>query len=141
MIRTANGSGGSRLVVRDCRRRSVVLSPSSNAELPMLDIAYIRNNVQTVKANIANRGVKADVDRAVALDDERKGLETQKQAREQRANEVSKQIPKEKDPAAKQQLLAESKSLREQITGLDKQLKQVIEDRDAILLTIPNMTH
>jgi seryl-tRNA synthetase len=107
----------------------------------MLDIADIRKNLQAVKDNIANRGVRADVDRAVALDDERKRLETEKQALQQRANEVSQQIPREKDPAAKQKLIAEGKSLREQVAGLEKQLGQVEEDRDAVLLTIPNMTH
>jgi seryl-tRNA synthetase len=107
----------------------------------MLDIAFIRDNLEAVKKNCDNRNVKADVDRVVALDDERKRLAQQTQSVQQRQNELSKLIPKEKDAARKQELIAEGKRLREEAAGLEKQFKQVEQDRDAALLTIPNMTH
>ena len=40
----------------------------------MLDPQYIRDNLDAVKANCKDRNVTADVDRVVALDDERKRL-------------------------------------------------------------------
>ena len=40
----------------------------------MLDAAFIREHLDAVKANCRNRNVKADVDRVVQLDDERKRL-------------------------------------------------------------------
>lgn len=40
----------------------------------MLDSQYIRDNLDAVKANCKNRNVNADVDRVVALADERKRL-------------------------------------------------------------------
>jgi seryl-tRNA synthetase len=107
----------------------------------MLDIHFLRENLAAVTANCVNRNVKADPERAVQLDDERKHLVQEKQVLEQRANEVSKLIPKEKDAAKKQELIQEGKSLREKVTAADKQTKQVEADRDAVLLTIPNMTH
>ena len=54
---------------------------------------------------------------------------------------MSKLIPKEKDAAKKQELIAEGKTLREQVAGLEKQLEQVKEDLRAALVLIPNMTH
>jgi seryl-tRNA synthetase len=107
----------------------------------MLDTAFIRENLQAVKENCVNRGVKADVDRVVALDDERKRLLSEAQAKQQRANEVSKAIPKEKDPAIKQQLIAEGRTLREGVAALEQQVKKVEQDLHAVKLTIPNMTH
>jgi seryl-tRNA synthetase len=107
----------------------------------MLDAAFIRENLDAVKTNCRNRNVKADVDRVVQLDDERKRLVQQTQVIQQRQNEVSKLIPKEKDPARKQELIAEGKRLREEVVGLEKQLKDVQEQLHAALLTIPNMTH
>jgi seryl-tRNA synthetase len=107
----------------------------------MLDAAFVRANVEAVKANCLNRGVRADVDRVVELDDNRKRLLQQNQLSDQRRNEVSKLIPKEKDAAKKQELIAEGKTLREQVGVLEKQVKQVEEDLRAVLLTIPNMTH
>src|SRR5579871_1930333 len=107
----------------------------------MLDAAFIREHLDAVKANCRNRNVKADVDRVVQLDDERKRLVQQTQVIQQRQNEVSKLIPKEKDPAKKQELITEGKRLREEVVGLEKQLKEIQEQLHAALLTIPNMTH
>jgi seryl-tRNA synthetase len=107
----------------------------------MLDAAFIRENLAAVKANCVNRKVDVDVDRVVALDDERKRLAQQTQHVQQRQNEVSKLIPKEKDPAGKQALIAEGKALREQATTLEKQYKQAQDDLHAALLLIPNMSH
>ncbi len=107
----------------------------------MLDAAFIREHLEAVKANCRNRNVKADVDRVVQLDDERKRLIQQTQVIQQRQNEVSKLIPKEKDPARKQELIAEGKRLREEAAGGEKQLKEIQEQLHTALLTIPNMTH
>lgn len=107
----------------------------------MLDIHFIRTNLDAVRANIKNRGVKADPDRAVQLDDERKRLVQEAQVKQQRANEVAKKVGPEKDPAKKQELIAEGRRLREEVAALEAQLKQVEAERDAVLLTIPNMTH
>jgi seryl-tRNA synthetase len=107
----------------------------------MLDAAFIREHLDAVKTNCRNRNVKADVDRVVQLDDERKRLIQETQVVQQRQNEVSKLIPKEKDPARKQELIAEGKRLREQAGAMEKQLKEVQEQLHAALLTIPNVTH
>jgi seryl-tRNA synthetase len=107
----------------------------------MLDVAFIRNNLDAVKANCANRNVRADVDCVVALDDERRRLIGEEQGLQQRANAVSKAIPAEKDPARRQQLVAEGKQLKEQVAAFGPLRKKVEDDLHAALLTIPNMTH
>ena len=107
----------------------------------MLDPAFIRDNLEAVKANCKNRNVAADVDRIVQLDDQRKAIITQTQVLQQRANEVPKLIPKEKDAARKQELIAEGKKLREEVGVKEKELKLVELDLRAATMTIPNMTH
>ncbi len=107
----------------------------------MLDPAFIRDHLAEVKANCRHRNVTADVDRVVQLEDERKRLVQETQRLQQRQNELSKQIPKEKDPAQKQALVQEGRSLREKVAGLETQVKQVETDLRAVLLTIPNMSH
>ncbi|HZU38320.1 MAG TPA: serine--tRNA ligase [Gemmataceae bacterium] len=107
----------------------------------MLDAAFIRANVDAVKENCRNRNVKCDVDRVVQLDDERKRLVQETQTLQQRQNEVSKLIPKEKDKDKKQTLIQEGRALREKVTALEGQLKQIETDLRTVLLTIPNMTH
>jgi len=67
----------------------------------MLDAQFIRENLEAVKTNCRNRNVKADVDRVVRLDDERKHRLQQLQLEQQRLNEISKLVPKEKDAEKK----------------------------------------
>ncbi len=107
----------------------------------MLEAAFIRANVDAVKANCLNRQVKADVDRVVSLDDDRKRVAQQTQLLQQRGNELSKAIPKEKDATRKNELIAEGKRIREEVATLERQQKQIDDDLRAVLFTIPNMTH
>src|SRR5947209_15515748 len=107
----------------------------------MLDAQFIRDNLEAVKSNCRNRNVKADVDRVVQLDDERKRLVQETQTLQQRQNELSKLIPKEKDKDQKQALIQQGRELREKVAALEGQLRQVDADLHAVLLTVPNMTH
>lgn len=107
----------------------------------MLDAKYVVENLAAVQANCANRNVKADVQSVVALVEQRRNLQHQQQSAQQRANEVQKATAGEKDQTRKKELIAEGKTLREQVAGFDTQLKQVQADLDAVLMTIPNMTH
>jgi seryl-tRNA synthetase len=107
----------------------------------MLDIAFVREHLEAVKTNCRNRNVPADVDRVVHLDDERKRLVQETQTLQQRQNELSKQIPREKDAANKQALIQEAKQLREQVAGLEARIKEVHSEQRAALALIPNMSH
>jgi seryl-tRNA synthetase len=110
-------------------------------EADMLDAAFIREHLDAVRANCKNRNVPADVDRVVQLDDRRKQLVQETQTLQQRQNELQKLTGKEKDPARRQELIAQGKALREQVAGLEKQRKEVEDDLHAALQTVPNMTH
>jgi seryl-tRNA synthetase len=107
----------------------------------MLDPQLIRANVDAVIANCRNRNVQADPTAVVRLDDERKRLVQEAQILQQRANEIAKSIPNEKEPAKKQERIAEGKALRDQVAAAEKQLKLVEADLHAVLLTIPNLSH
>ncbi len=107
----------------------------------MLDAQFIREHLDAVKANCRNRNVQADVDRVIHLDDERKRLVQETQTLQQRANDLQKLVPKEKDAAKKQALIQEGRGVREKVAGLESRVKQVEADLRAVLLTIPNMSH
>ena len=107
----------------------------------MLDADFIRKNLDAVKANCANRNVKADVDAVVRLDDDRKKLEFQRGEAAAKQNQISKGFATAKTPEEKAALKAESGALKEQIVGFDAELKKVEAELVGVLLTIPNMTH
>src|SRR5215471_3616072 len=107
----------------------------------MLNAQYIRDHLEEVKANVRHRKVNADVDRVVQLDDERKRLAQETQTLQQRQNEISKLIPKEKDKEKKDALIKEGRELRDKVGALEARGKQVEADLRAVLATIPNMSH
>src|SRR5437868_4829384 len=107
----------------------------------MLDPQLIRAHLVSVLAICHNRNVQADPTVVVRLDDERKRLVQEAQVLQQRANEIAKSIPKEKDPAQKQALIAEGKKLREQVAAAEQEVKDVEVRLHAVLLTIPNLSH
>ncbi len=107
----------------------------------MLEATFIRDNLEAVKTNCRNRNVTADVDRVVALDDERKSLVQETQTLQQRQNEISKLIPKEKDKDKKQALIQEGRGLRDKVGALEEKIKEVEAGLREALTGIPNMTH
>jgi seryl-tRNA synthetase len=108
----------------------------------MLDAAYIRDNLEAVKANCTNRNVDpVPVDRVVSFDDERKRLVQIRSETAARQNELSKKFPQAKSPEEKQSLRDESNKLKEEIAAFDAKLKLVEDDLRYNLLLIPNMTH
>jgi seryl-tRNA synthetase len=107
----------------------------------MLDAQFIREHLDEVKANCRNRNVKADVDRVVQLDDERKRLIQETQTIQQRQNEIAKLTKGARDAEQRQSLIQEGKSLKDQVSGKEKQVKQVEADLRAALVAIPNMSH
>jgi seryl-tRNA synthetase len=108
----------------------------------MLDAAFIRDNLEAVRANCANRLVKADVDAVVRLDDERRRLQRTSDDLLAQKNQLSDQIKNVgKDQAKREALVAQSRGMKPQLDQLDADLKKVVEQLNAVLVTIPNMTH
>jgi seryl-tRNA synthetase len=129
-------------LIAGCGRLTASRPIVFQGSLTMLDAAFIRANIDAVKTNCKNRLVSgAQVDRVVQLDDERKQLVNETQHLQQRQNEVNKLVPGEKDPARKQELIAEGKALRAKVSELEVRGKQLELDLRAALMTIPNMTH
>lgn len=107
----------------------------------MLDRKLIVEQVELVKKNCQARGVKADVDRLVELELQRRSKSNEAQELNRQANEVSKNIGKAKTAEEREQLKEQGRVLREQ-----KDAAQVLHDQlDAqvheLQMHIPNLTH
>ena len=107
----------------------------------MLDRKFIVGNADLVRENCTRRGVECDIDRIVTLEEQR--LEKLRLAQElnQQANETSKQIPKAKDDAERQELIANGRQLREQKEAMQKEHDELDAEAVALQALIPNMTH
>ncbi|MGH3090207.1 MAG: serine--tRNA ligase [Rubrobacteraceae bacterium] len=107
----------------------------------MLDLKYIRENVQTVKENCKNRGVEADVDLVVELADRRSALITELNELRQKQNEMAKNIGRERDEEKRTALIEESRTFKESVPRKESELHEVERRLYEEQLNIPNITH
>ncbi len=104
----------------------------------MLDIKFIRENVDIVKKAAADKRFDVDIDRLVALDERRREIMTESERARARRNEVSSAIPSasnEDRPA----LIQEGKELKEKVQSLESELAEVKTEYDHLLLMVPNV--
>lgn len=113
----------------------------------MLDIKYIRENIDIVKENIRkkNQDEKLElVDRVVELDELRRENIKETDTKRARRNEIADLMPKlfkENKQEEANVLKEEAKKLAEEIKELEKSVEEETEEYNNILLTIPNIMH
>lgn len=101
----------------------------------MLDIKFIRENLEQVKAAVKNRQMNINVDHLIAVDDQRRKLIIETEALRSRRNEISEKLKKEKD----EQLIDESRSLKEKLGQLELELTEVESQFKKAMLEVPNI--
>jgi seryl-tRNA synthetase len=109
----------------------------------MLDIKFIRENGEKVRAGVRLKGEQESaVDEALALDEERRRTLQKVETLKSRRNEVSDRVAgmkaRKEDASA---LIAEMRSVAEEIKSLDASLGKVEENLRSALLLIPNLPH
>jgi len=107
----------------------------------MLDLKFVRDNVEAVKENIRNRFMKVDVDRVVALYDQQIALLKQIDALRQRRNENAATMKGKLEPAQRERLIQEGKHLKEEIASAESALEVAEKELAAEASRIPNMVH
>jgi seryl-tRNA synthetase len=107
----------------------------------MLDLRYVRENPEAVAENCRNRGVEADVHLVVGLADRRSELIQELNEFKQQQNQLAKSVGGERDPERRQNLIAESRRIKEVIPEREAELQAVEGRLREEMLKIPNMTH
>ncbi|TXD39888.1 serine--tRNA ligase [Lujinxingia vulgaris] len=105
----------------------------------MLDIKFIRENVDTVKEAARNKRFDVDIDRLLELDERRRDLLSSSEKIRARRNEVAQAIPKaskDERPA----LIEEGKQLKEDLASYEEELVEVQSAYEGLMLMVPNVT-
>ncbi len=110
-------------------------------ESPVLDRRFVADNIDLVTANCQARGSTADVAAFATLDRLRRHLQADIDRLNGEAGLVSKSIGKAADAAEREAKKAEGRRLREEISALEAKSAEIVAEADAILRTIPNLTH
>ncbi|MFA7621946.1 MAG: serine--tRNA ligase [Aminobacteriaceae bacterium] len=108
----------------------------------MLDIRWIRSNVDKTKAFLADRQNDFDVEPLLALDDEKRALLTETEELKARRNEGAKKVGAAKSKGEDAtDLMEEMRIIGERVREADSRLAEIEEKLNYMLLCIPNRPH
>lgn len=105
----------------------------------MLDIKFIRENLDIVKMAATKKHIKVDLDRLVIVDDERRALMQVMETKRAEQKRVSADIVGAQDATIKHQLITEMQDLKAEIQADEEKLKPVMEEWQALMLQVPNI--
>jgi seryl-tRNA synthetase len=104
----------------------------------MLDIHFIRENVDLIKAGAKKKRIEVDIDRLLAVDDQRKLLRQELDAKKAEQNRRSNEIQMLKD-AERGKVIEQMQHLKNGMAEQEEQLKAVMAEWQQLMLTVPNI--
>ncbi|WP_042147620.1 serine--tRNA ligase [Paucisalibacillus sp. EB02] len=109
----------------------------------MLDMKYLRNNFEEVKAKLQHRGEDlSELDHFGELDTRRRELINKAEVLKAKRNEVSKQISQaKKENLDADAAIKEMREVGDQIKEFDDELREIEAKLENIMLSIPNIPH
>jgi seryl-tRNA synthetase len=108
----------------------------------MLDIRYLRQNIDFVVRKMRERGQEMNLECFIDLDARRRDIIQEVEGLRSERNTVSKQIgERKKNREDATDIIAHMGDVSNRIKELDETLKQTDEDLHAILMTLPNIPH
>ncbi len=104
----------------------------------MLDIKFIRENADIIKAGAAKKRILVDLDALIRVDDERKRLraelDSKRAEQNRRSNEIQRAVGDERT-----QLIEAMQQLKSGMTEQEETLKTVMVEWQKLMLTVPNI--
>lgn len=105
----------------------------------MLDIRFIRENLEEAETRLKSRGAGVSLSGFRELDDRRRSLLQEAESLKALRNRVSDEISRVKDKSQVQGQIVEMREVSQRIKGLDDDLRSVEESLEAFMLTVPNL--
>lgn len=109
----------------------------------MLDIKYLRENLEEVKQRLQHRGEDlTDLGKFESLDIQRRTLIQEVEILKTKRNAVSAEVAKLKKAGENaDDIILEMRQVGEQIKEMDENLRQIEEDLNLVMLSTPNLPH
>lgn len=104
----------------------------------MLDIHFIRENADLIKAGAAKKHMEIDIDRLLAVDEERKTLRQEMDAKKAEQNRMSDIIRLAKDEE-KQKHIESMRFVKESFAAIEEKYLKAMEEWQRLMLSVPNM--
>lgn len=101
----------------------------------MLDIKFIRDNVDQVKQAVKNKKMTANIDHLLSLDDQRRKLIIRTEDLRARRNEINQQLKGGKNA----QLIEQNRGLKDELGKFELELAEIEKQWMAEMLKVPNI--
>ncbi|MFH1729704.1 MAG: serine--tRNA ligase [Pseudomonadota bacterium] len=106
----------------------------------MLDINFIRGNVEIVKEAARKKRIKVDVDKLINIDEKRRKLLGEVEEIRNKRNIIAKSIGT-LSPEKRQEAISQGKELKQSLEGLEPELKEYENQINDIMLMVPGIPH
>lgn len=104
----------------------------------MLDITFIRENADVVKAGAAKKRIEVDIDRLIQIDDERKTLRTQMDDKKAEQNRMSAVIQRAQGDE-RTALIERMRHVKDGYQELEEKYTGVMKEWQLLMLQVPNI--
>lgn len=105
----------------------------------MLDIKFIRENVDRVKSAVNNKNKNIDIDKLLELDERRREIMTRLDEARAEQNKASAEIAKASG-VDREEMIKSVAELKERVKALEEELAPVAEEFAGLLYQVPNIT-
>ena len=104
----------------------------------MLDLRFIQENLDAVRENCHNRQLDVGLDRLLELIESRLTLIAEQQSLREQRNKLAKEM-KGRAPSEEERTLG--KALKQREAPLADELRETVEELQALHSQVPNMSH
>jgi seryl-tRNA synthetase len=105
----------------------------------MLDIKFIRENLDIVKLAATKKRITIDLDRLMVVDDSRRAIMAALETKRAEQNEVSRQIATTADPVLRETLITSMQALKAEAQKDEDALRPVMEEWQKLMLQVPQV--
>lgn len=105
----------------------------------MLDIKFIRENKDIVKAASEKKHMEIDLDRLIALDDKRLEILSRVEFLRGEQNKVSNSMGGNVDPTVRAQMIEEMRIVKDELKEKEDDLRETIKEWQSMMLLVPNI--
>jgi seryl-tRNA synthetase len=101
----------------------------------MLDIKFIKENIEEIKDVCLNKNLKLDIDKLLNLDEQKRQLQIKIETIRAKRNEINERMKDKRDDS----LINQSKILKEELEKLEKDFEEIKNNFEEIYFRVPNI--
>lgn len=105
----------------------------------MLDIKFIRENKDLIKEGARKKHIDFDVEALLTIDDTRRDLMQQVEAKRAEQNDASQKIAAVKTPEERQGLIDSMQGVKKELQEQEEKLKEVMKEWQLLMVQVPNV--